>query len=239
MNKTVQSLSNYFTVYFTEEDFIKKTYYALRPLGFNANNTLALVCLCRDEICQSLINHIHNQWGEAFNLSSLAAIFIAGETALRAGMSHAPKTEQRRKYVFYALPHIAISKDLELGKCSRFGIAESTACGALVGFYNELNKGILNTTFDENDAEFSILKGKLLKGLDKKGVSDLLSLTKLTRDITQRSLEGLINQIADPSQIDYAMITGIQIHAEDNNNYVAPDISYVVVNGQREEIKLE
>lgn len=163
----LDSLNRYFPSYLSEEDFIKKTYHTLNTFGFYTNNTLPLACICRDEICQSIINHIHNQWGETFNLASLGAMFIAGKTGLMAAISHAPETEERERYVFYAFPHIAINKNGELGKCARFGIAESTACGALICFYNEWHTKNLKPVIDEDDIEISILKKKTYRDITK------------------------------------------------------------------------
>lgn len=54
----------------------------------------------------------------------------------------------------------------------------------------------------------------------------------------QRDLEKAISQVVDTSKSDYAIVTGIQIHAEDNRNYIAPDSSYVVINGVKQDIKV-
>ncbi len=99
------------------------------------------VDVCRDEISQPFIALIRNTWGEAFNLCSLAGMFFAGKTAILAAMHHSPLVGGRERYVFYALPHIAIGADGQLGKCKRRGRKEdSNACGALNVFLNELKK---------------------------------------------------------------------------------------------------
>ncbi len=64
--------------------------------------------VCRDEISQPLVVLIKEKWGEAFNFCSLAAMFFAGKTGLKAAMHHCPVVEGKERYVFYALPHIAI-----------------------------------------------------------------------------------------------------------------------------------
>jgi len=47
-------LGKYFARVFTEVDFVKKTYNALKNFGFNDENAIASVCICRDEISQTL-----------------------------------------------------------------------------------------------------------------------------------------------------------------------------------------
>lgn len=64
-------LSKHFDRVFTEVEFVKKTYNALRKFGFDDDNSIAAVCVCRDEISQTLRSIIKHIWGEAFNLSSL------------------------------------------------------------------------------------------------------------------------------------------------------------------------
>ena len=86
-----EMLRKYFDKVLTEVDFVKKTYNALKKYGFNDENAIASVCICRDEISQSLRSIIKHVWGEAFDLSSLGGMFFAGKTALKAAMHHAPK----------------------------------------------------------------------------------------------------------------------------------------------------
>src|SRR4030067_3615535 len=123
-------LRMYFDKTYTEIEFIKKTYEALKQLGFNNENTIAAKCICRDEISQSIRSVIKHMWGEAFNFSSLAGMFFAGKTGLAAAMHHAPIEDGKERYVFYALPHIAIDTEGHIGICRRSGReGESVACG--------------------------------------------------------------------------------------------------------------
>ncbi len=73
-----EALKQYFPVVFTEVDYVKKTYSALKKRGFNDDNAFASVCVCRDEISQTVRSIIKHIWGEAFNFSSLAGMFIDG-----------------------------------------------------------------------------------------------------------------------------------------------------------------
>ena len=90
-----------------EVDYVRKTYNILKTFGFNDDNSIASVCVCRDEISQTVRSIIKHIWGEAFNFSSLAGMFTAGKTGLKAAMHHAPRVEGRERYVFYVVPHIA------------------------------------------------------------------------------------------------------------------------------------
>jgi hypothetical protein len=231
-------LGRYFEKFYTEIEFVKKTYDALKGYGFTSENAIASVCICRDEISQSLRSVIKHIWGEAFNLSSLAGMFFAGQTGLMAAMHHSPIAGGRERYVLYALPHIAIDAEGHPGACKRTGReAESTACGALDAFQKELAQGILNLSLDESDIEQSLMKRRLLREIPYGRVPDLLELTKVAQRVIQKDLEHVLNTIVDRSRSDYAMLTGIQINGPESN-YVWPVSCYAVVNEVMEKIDL-
>jgi hypothetical protein len=231
-------LKENFPVVFTEVDYVKKTYSVLKEFGFNDENSFASVCVCRDEISQTLRSIIKHTWGEAFNLSSLAGMFTAGKTGLKAATHHAPRVDNRERYIYYVIPHIAINEEGKTGFCKRKGInEESSACGALCLFLDELRKGKLHITIDEEDIEESLLKRRLLTEIPYGQIPDLIELTKITRKVIQSDLEHAIEKVVDTKKSDYAVITGIQIHGPDGN-YIWPAESYAVVNGVKQEIAL-
>ncbi|MBI4653829.1 MAG: hypothetical protein HY752_02390 [Nitrospirae bacterium] len=228
-------LKRYFDRVYTEADFVKRTSEALSKLGFNADNSIASVCICRDEISQAMPALI-DVWGEAFNLSSLAGMFFAGQTGLAAAMHHSPIADGKERYVFYAVPHIAIDAEGHLGACKRTGRKEeSTACGALNAFQKELSQGKLNLSMDEIDIEQSLLKRRLLREIPYGHVPDLLELTKITQKVVQKDIEYALNTIVDRRKSDYAVISGIQIHGPERN-YVWVVSCYAVVNEVMEKI---
>jgi hypothetical protein len=221
-----------------EVDYVRKTYNALKDFGFNDDNSIASVCVCRDEISQTIRSIVKHIWGEAFNFSSLAGMFTAGKTGLKAAIHHAPQVDSRERYVFYVIPHIAINEDGKSGFCKRRGIKEeSSACGALCLFLSELHQGKLLIKLDEEDIEESLIKRRLLKEIPYGHVPDLIELTKITRKVIQEDLENVIGKVVDTGKSDYAVFTGIQIHAPDAN-YIWPADSYAVINKVRQEIKI-
>jgi hypothetical protein len=222
-----------------EVDYVRKTYNLLKTFGFNDDNSIASVCVCRDEISQTVRSIIKHIWGEAFNFSSLAGMFTAGKTGLKAAMHHAPNVEGRERYVFYVVPHIAVNEDGKSGFCKRRGIKEDTsACGALCLFLDELYSGKLHIKIDEEDIEESLIKRRLIKEITYGDIPSLLELTKITRKVIQEDLEHAIAKVVDTTKSDYAVLTGIQIHAPDAN-YIWPADSYVVMNGEKQALKVE
>ena len=232
-------LKRYFDKTYTEIEFVRKTYDALKQLGFNNDNTIAAKCICRDEISQSIRSVIKHMWGEAFNFSSLAGMFFAGKTGLAAAMHHAPIADGKERYVFYALPHIAVNEEGRIGVCKRTGReGESTACGALNAFQKEMASGRINLTMDNEDVEQSLIRMRLLREIPYGHVPDLLELTKITLKAIQADLETTINKVVDTGKSNYAVITGIQINGPEAN-YIWPAECYAVVNGKKIELNVE
>ncbi len=229
-------LKTYFAKVYTESDFVEKTYKILNKSGFDADNTIAAVDVCRDEISQPLVALIREHWGEAFNLCSLAAMFFAGKTALKAAMHHAPIVKGKERYVFYALPHIAIGPKGQLGVCKRVGRTEaSNACGALNVFLGELKSRKPNLSMDNEDVELSLIRTRLLREMPYGHIPDLMELTKITLKTIKEDFESALGGTVNTKHSDYAFITGIQIHGPEGN-YVWPSVTYTVVNGKRKNI---
>lgn len=228
----------HFPVAYTEVDFVKKTYAVFKDFGFHDENSIASICICRDEISQSMRSVVKHLWGEAFNLSSLAGMFFAGKTGLRAAMHHAPMVGGRERYVFYALPHVAIDAWGRVGVCRREGRdEESTACGALAAFQKEMASGKLNVSMDSEDVEQSLVRMRLLREIPYGRVPDLLELTRAALAAVQTDLENTIRAVVNPEKSDYAVATGIQIHGPEGN-YVWPASCYCVVKGKKTELTL-
>lgn len=229
-------LKKYFDKFYTEADFVKKTCAILKKHGFTADNTIAAVDVCRDEISQPLVALIRERWGEAFNLCSLAAMFFAGKTALKAAMHHAPVVKGKERYVFFALPHIAIGAKGQLGVYKRIGRTEvSNACGALNVFLSELKGRKPNLSMDSEDVELSLIRTRLLREIPYGHIPDLMELTKITLKTIREDFENALGKTVHNDTADHAFITGIQIHGP-AENYVTPDESYVVVNNTKKKL---
>jgi hypothetical protein len=217
--------------------FVTQTYQALQSFGFNASNSIACVSVCRDELTLPLVTRIAEIWGEAFNFSSLAGMLFLGKTGFSAAYHHAPRTDGRERYVHFALPHIAIGENGEIGYTVRPGHSErSSACGALMAFRDELVSGRVDIELDPDDIEQSLLKHRLFSKIRYGEVPDLARLTQLAHEAVIEDLEHMVSLLVDTERSDYAILTGIQIHGPQERNYVWPGRLYAVVNGQRQSL---
>ncbi len=198
---------------------------ALAPFGFTAENTIATVGVCRDEIAAPFANHVRLAWGEAFNISSLAGIPSLGPAGIRAVRAHGPVVDARRRYVFFCLTHLAINAAGEIGICTRRGVAgPSHACGALWGLhgvltetkdYPKLIAELSEQPIDPDSAEFSLLARRVaghLRTSHPQQAPDLVALTKITAELNTAELDRLLSSEFDSKLDDWAVFAGIQIH---------------------------
>lgn len=244
------------------DDFLHRLEIALYAYGFNSDNSIAMVNLCRDEITVTLKQKIDQVFGSSFNTNGLGGVLTCGVTGVAAGLSHAPvsRGSGKERYVFFSFPHISIDASGDMGTISRPGRpGSSCACGALNKALVDIKTDGLSTNckipgvHEPLDPEFTILKQRLARRLrydgideDKVGNLDLVQITKVAERTITDDLEYLISHTVDPRKADYAVITGVQIHnwgarfddESPNLEFVAPTNVYVVVNGEKTEIDL-
>ena len=56
-----------------------------------------------------------------------------------------------------------------------------------------------------------------------------MALTKLAQQVILEELERMLQLTFDTSKSDYAVLTGVQIHGQDSEDYVWPRTMYAVV----------
>ena len=195
------------------DDWLFRIENKLAQFGFTGDNTIAQTNFCRDEITAPLKNGIHDIFGYAMDIDGLAGFTAAGLTGLGAGMSHSPTDPNgRERYVFFAMPHIAVDSAGKPGDCIRAGRAGcSHACGALIKLqpkFEELKSGGMQIrapgTCDHMDPEYSLLEARMLSAVQPADVPagglDLVQVTKLADGVIQKHMEELVRQ-RGPQQV--------------------------------------
>jgi Limiting CO2-inducible proteins B/C beta carbonyic anhydrases len=175
---------------------------------------------------------------------------------LKAGLSHAPNMDGKERFVFFSLPHIAISSEGAVGQIQRPGREElSSACGALVGALKQFqsDKSSMDAhgegSHDVADPEFTILKQRLAERIRSEGQDvdkmDLVDMTNLAQRAITADLETMIAATVDTVKQDYAVVTGVHIHSWGSAacgnatlEWIAPASIYVVTNGKRTSIDI-
>ena len=223
-----ETLQNLFPGALPMPAYMQTTYEALGDYGFNNKNTMAMTTLCRDEITKPFLIDIIRQWGKSFNCSSLAGFVMMGKTAFAAAADHVPIMDNQRRFAYYAMPHIAISKDGEVGKVYRYGVSKvSHACGSLEVIAKELMSGRLKLEMDMQDLEQSIIRQKILSSINYGDKPNLVEITKLASQILAKELQNLLSNV-DRSVFKYAVMTGIQIHGPIDTTWIYPQEFFVV-----------
>lgn len=113
----------------------------LKTRGFTPENTLFGHSVCADEINnrkEQLIPLMVNRWQEGFALGGLGGLPFAGKSGFGAYLHHVP--DSGKLLVIFA-PHVGIDEIGRVGSLQRDGQSKvSTACGAAIGAYKELQK---------------------------------------------------------------------------------------------------
>ena len=232
-------LAAHFPKAMPQDDFVRRSYDLLKNEGFRAENTIAFVSVCRDELTLPFVEKVKETWGEAFIFSSLGGMLFLGKTGFLAAQHHAPNEDGRERYVYFALPHIGVDALGEIGRHDRPGrLQPSRACGALHGFQTELMNRCVSFGIDPDDIEQSLLKQHLFRKLTYGDIPDLLSLTKIAYTVIREELGRMIHLTVNPEYSDYAVLTGIQIHGPHGMEYIWPGETYWVREGHRHSLVL-
>lgn len=201
----------------------------LRRYGFENANTLGLVAACRDEIASPLVDALARHWGLTFGCRSLGGFPLLGRSGIATGVGHAPLVGGRRRFVFFAMPHVAISEEGEIGTVYREGLHEAShACGSLAAVVAELQSGRIDMRMDFDDLEQCCVRQKLLSALRYGDRPDLMEITKLACRVIHEDLQRLLGGIADPTEFDYACLTGILVHGPQDTHWIWPQEGQVV-----------
>lgn len=220
------------------DDFVEATIEATASWGFTRDNTIACIGLCRDELSRPLRHRIQDAWGEAFDCGGLAGMLFLGRTGFMAAHGHAPIEDGRERYVYYAMPHIAVGAQGQIGVCRRPGRSEpSKACGALAAFLAELRSHKVRLTLDPLDLEQTLLQQRLMEVVPHDHWPDLVEITQAAHDLIQHDLERMIELTVDPQTADYAVFTGIKIHGPEGG-FVQPRTAWAMVGGTRRSLDL-
>jgi hypothetical protein len=219
-------------------EFVASHRQALAELGFTAENSLAGMGLCRDEICTPFEDLIQATWGPSFVFASLAGAVLPGRTAFAAFLHHAPEERGRDRIVCFGFTHVAVSPEGEQGWCRRPGRSEpSNACGALKGMLAALrSRGVMPEPAPQGDEEFARLCRRLAEELAGRVPTDLIDLTQVAYQALAADWRQILDHQVDLGTTDVALVTGIQIHGPQGLEMVWIGESGAWVGGRRVEL---
>ncbi len=218
-------------------DFVASSRVAAAAQGFQPDNTLACIGLCRDEICVPFSDALQAVWGRSFSFASLAGAVLPGKTAFGAFLHHAPVEGGRHRIALFGFTHIAIDADGVPGPCERPGMDRvSNACGALVGFHGELEAGLGALEIDPEDPEFGLLRQRMAARLEPGAILDLVDVTALAHRVLAEDLERQVRSAVDPAQVDAVVFTGVQVHGPEGAEWIHPGQAYALLERGRAQL---
>ena len=179
-------------------------------------SALLAVGLCRDELSRPVRSRLQADWGDAFDLSSLAGALFAGRTALQAAEAH---VVDGGVLVLVVMSHIGLADPLDVnaGECPR-GPDGSVghACGGLMKVHAEMRSGSVDMRMDDDDLEYSLLKQHVLRRLPWGSVPTLPELTVELAAEVDEVTRRLVPQIVAESRrkTPCVVVTGINVHTK-------------------------
>lgn len=222
-----EAVNKYFPGTIEMKEYMRRTFECLNSHGFEDENTMGMISICRDEITDPIQHEVVKYWGLTFDCCNLAGFVMMGKTGLAAATAHVPLFNGLKRFAFYSMPHIAISQEGEIGKVYREGLNQaSSACGALALIVKELNAGQLKLEMDMDDIEQSIIRQKILSAIKYGDKPDLVEITKLASQVITQDVEKLLGQL-DHNEYKFAVMTGIQIHGPNDTHWIWPQQFYL------------
>lgn len=219
--------------------FVSRAQDALSRVGLRPDASLPLLVLCPDEITDPLRHEIHRVYGPPFEAASLAGVPSLGRTGTAAAASHVPIVGGRGRLVCFTMAHMAVGPEGEPGWCRRPGRGEpSVACGALVALMGALAAGGTAGGDPAADPQQSWLADRLASGLADLATGDLVGITRRTADVAHETMAGLLAEAIDPLTMDYALVSGIQLHGPHDREYVQATRAIAVVDGRSRDLSI-
>ena len=93
-------------MHFPEVEFLARCSKILAANGFNRENTIVGVCVCRKDPACFLVNEIRKIWRTVYDFSSLAGMPFAGKTGFMKMRKYAPNEQNDTRFLYMAFPHI-------------------------------------------------------------------------------------------------------------------------------------
>jgi hypothetical protein len=192
-------------------EMLPKVLKALKPYGVKPKNTIYGQSICSDEINNEkgqISTLMSNYYGKVFPMGGIGGAPYVGKTGFGAFSAHVP--DDGHVVVLFG-PHIGFSPSGDAAKFLRIGQAKlSTACGAVVAAYNQINAG--GVSDDPQDMEQSWLRRKLSAhvGAISKSSSPMIDLVLKAYQEIEKEMLDIVNTNFGSGNL--VLIGGIQIN---------------------------
>ena len=230
-----EAMERLFPLSFEAEDWLDTTQVILGARGFTKENSLACISACRDILAVDVVAQVNEKWADSngnfpvINGSSIAGFMALGKTGMRTLLENAPPGYDRDRFVFIAMPHLAINEGGQLGSPE----------GMLGRFRKELEQHNVSLHEDPLDSEYCAAKTKLLQKHNFGPVPSLATLTKTAATIASETLDALIKETISLETADVSVLVGVQVRGPNKRDYVYTHEFYSYKDRQKMDHKVE
>ena len=230
---------HYFPGALPQVEFLARSFKILAANGFTPENTIVGVCVCREEPACLLVEKIRKLWDRVYDFSSLAGMPFAGKTGFMKMQKYAPDDRTDTHFLYMAFPHIGWTPDGQIGRGAPLGPGNSyAACSGLIAFQQELASGPSPWEPDSDNLEQGLLNQRLFRNMKYGDGSDCLSLTRLAYTIILQDVEKLLELTLKDLDNPYALVTGIQLNGNGDQDFIWPGEMYEVIPRKRIDLSL-
>jgi len=204
-----------------ETIFVADSFQQLNQLGFGRNNTIACMGTCRDISARALYAQFSETWGD------LSTVEMNGCQLSAQALKQFLDVQETA-----ARPHLLI-----VG-LTQIGIDTDAGWHALDRLQREcmFAQAAWHTKLDLQD-DLTSLRHQLAPYLTEFSPS-LVELTFHAHNAMCDALQSWIDQHLDSAEINYAVLSGIQLFGNTDEQLIWPGVGYAVVNGQRHVLEL-
>lgn len=214
------------------DSFGKEKVKEMKKAGVNADNTLVVSCVCRDDIlhrANPLTDYFKRGKHGFFYIGGLMGFPAGGVTGLVAASHHVPEGKNRHLLIIYG-PHIGVTLEGEFGKVKRRGHYEETSnCGALVGFLNTYKHETLKPgkmyipPKDQLNLENSAIQSKFLPYMRDvlKSPNQIVSLTKIAYNLIEDDIFRIVERArGEMHDMKVMQLGAIFVNGPDGKDYL-------------------
>ena len=205
-----------------ETIFVANSFQQLNQLGFGQNNTIACMGTCRDISTHALYDQLAETWGDFSTVEMNGCQFSAN--ALEQFLD-VQETTARPHLLFIGLTQIGIDTDTGWYALNQL---QRECMFAQAKWRNRLNL----------QDDLTTLRRQLAPYLIESNPS-LVELTFHAHNAMCDDLQRWIDKHLVSAEINYAVLSGIQLFGNTDEQLIWPGVGYAVVNGQRHVLELD
>lgn len=212
-----ESMQTHFSGAMPSRAVVERVKESLSPFEMTTMNTIFAEATCSDEINHEpgrLGSLFTDAYGSVFPMGGIGGFPFGGAAALNAFSTHVP--DGGHMFILYG-PHVGVTEDGVVGMVHRHGQKKpTTACGALMGMYNNCKKGLTTANYSEMDTQAAFCHEALSARLDEieNSPEPAAMLPKVAFDVANEQMQSMVKNLNLGTGY-VVLLGGIQINTLD------------------------